>query len=134
MLKTVRIWGAGAVAAAVVAASVGTAVAVAARPSPHRKPTATASASPSVDVSADNVRAWQHFRLRGTADVPAGSRVILQQQVGGQGWISLPASMNTDAHSTYNMRVALGMKGHNKLRLVDSRMRAVSPVIDVWVR
>ncbi|MGW1910419.1 hypothetical protein ACWCQS_06615 [Streptomyces sp. NPDC002076] len=80
------------------------------------------------------MHAWQQFRLRGVAsNVPSGTRVTLQQEVGTRGWGNLPASMHTDTRSTYNMRVVLGVKGHNKLRLVDSRMLVVSPVMDVWV-
>ncbi|MQY34586.1 hypothetical protein SRB17_25560 [Streptomyces sp. RB17] len=80
------------------------------------------------------MRAWQQFRLRGVAGlVPCGTRVILQQQVAKRGWVDLPASMYTDARSTYTMRVVLGVKSHNQLRLVDSRTRVLSPVIDVWV-
>ncbi|MEU9478022.1 hypothetical protein [Streptomyces sp. NPDC048191] len=79
------------------------------------------------------MRTWEEFRLRGVADVPSGGRVTLQQQVGERGWANLPASVKTDAGSAYTMRVVLGVKGHNRLRLVDSDMRVVSPVIDVWV-
>ncbi|CAL9329211.1 hypothetical protein [Streptomyces sp. enrichment culture] len=135
MRQSVRIWGAGVAAAAVVAGSVGAAVAVAS-PSPARhKPAATAPAAGSATASMKTVRAWQQFRVRGVAkSVPAGSRVTLQQKVAGGSWTTLPASMNTNSRSMYNLRVMLGMKGHNKLRLVDSRKRAVTPVIDVWVR
>lgn len=135
MRQSVRIWGAGVAAAAVVAGSVGAAVAVAS-PSPARhKPAASAPAAGSATASMKTVRAWQQFRIRGVAKgVPAGSRVTLQQKLSGQGWRTLPASMNTNSRSMYNMRVMLGMKGHNKLRMVDSHRRAVSPVIDVWVR
>ncbi|WP_374984417.1 hypothetical protein [Streptomyces fradiae] len=133
MRQSVRIWGAG--IAAVVAGSVGAAVAVAS-PSPAApKPAASAPAASTAKASMKNVRAWEQFRIRGTAgSVPAGSRVTLQQKLGGGAWRTLPASMNTNSRSMYNMRVMLGMKGHNKLRLVDSRKRAVSPVVDVWVR
>ncbi|WP_330342054.1 hypothetical protein [Streptomyces sp. NBC_00557] len=135
MRKTVRIWSAAAAVAAVAAGSIGTAVAVTSPPSPRPKPAVTTPAAPTAEVSAAGVRAWQPFRIRGTLPgVPAGTRVTLQQQVGARPWVNLPASMQTDAHATYTMRVVLGMKGHNKLRLVDSRMRVVSPLIDVWVR
>jgi hypothetical protein len=107
-----------------------------ASPSPARhKPAASAPAAGSATASMKTVRAWQQFRIRGVAKgVPAGSRVTLQQKLSGHGWRTLPASMNTNSRSMYNMRVMLGMKGHNKLRMVDSHRRAVSPVIDVWVR
>ncbi|MDT9685904.1 hypothetical protein RND61_28115 [Streptomyces sp. TRM76323] len=135
MRQSVRTRGAGIAVAAVVAGSVGAAMAVAS-PSPARhQPAASAATAFSAQASAKNVRAWQQFRVRGVArNVPPGSRVTLQQKVRGGGWATLPASMNTNSRSMYNMRVVLGMKGHNKLRLVDSGRRAVSPVIDVWVR
>ncbi|MFG3498766.1 hypothetical protein [Streptomyces sp. NPDC047928] len=134
MRQSVRIWGSGIAAAAVVAASVGTAVAVVS-PSPAQHKPATAVPSHSAKASAKNVRAWQQFRIRGVAkNVSPGSRVTLQQKLGDRNWVTLPASMHTNSRSMYNMRVMLGMKGHNKLRLVDSRKRVVSPVIDVWVR
>ncbi|MEU7569001.1 hypothetical protein [Streptomyces fradiae] len=133
MRQSVRIWGAG--IAAVVAGSVGAAVAVASPSPAAHKPAASAPAASTAKASMKNVRAWEQFRIRGTAgSVPAGSRVTLQQKLGGGAWQTLPASMNTNSRSMYNMRVMLGMKGHNKLRLVDSRKRAVSPVVDVWVR
>ncbi|MFF9632164.1 hypothetical protein [Streptomyces fradiae] len=138
MRQSVRIWGAG--IAAVVAGSVGAAVAVASpSPAAHKPaasaPAASAPAASTAKASMKNVRAWEQFRIRGTAgSVPAGSRVTLQQKLDGGAWQTLPASMNTNSRSMYNMRVMLGMKGHNKLRLVDSRKRAVSPVVDVWVR
>ncbi|GGQ09349.1 hypothetical protein [Streptomyces roseolilacinus] len=135
MRQFVRIWGAGIATVAVVAGSVGATVAVAS-PSPVQHQTAAAAAPAfSAKASMKNVRAWQQFRVRGVAkNVPPGSRVTLQQKVGDRGWTTLPASMSTNSRSMYNMRVVLGMKGHNKLRLVDSRRQAVSPVIDVWVR
>ncbi|AOT57260.1 MULTISPECIES: hypothetical protein [Streptomyces] len=133
MRQSVRIWGAG--IAAVVAGSVGAAVAVASPSPAAHKPAASAPAASTAKASMKNVRAWEQFRIRGTAgSVPAGSRVTLQQKLDGGAWQTLPASMNTNSRSMYNMRVMLGMKGHNKLRLVDSRKRAVSPVVDVWVR
>ncbi|KAF0647722.1 hypothetical protein K701_09425 [Streptomyces fradiae ATCC 10745 = DSM 40063] len=118
-----------------VAGSVGAAVAVASPSPAAHKPAASAPAASTAKASMKNVRAWEQFRIRGTAgSVPAGSRVTLQQKLDGGAWQTLPASMNTNSRSMYNMRVMLGMKGHNKLRLVDSRKRAVSPVVDVWVR
>lgn len=134
MRQSVRIWGAG-IATAAVAGSVGAAVAVASPATArHRPATATAPAF-SAKASVKNVRAWQQFRIRGVArNVPPGTRVTLQQRTGGRGWATLPASMRTDSRSMYTMRVVLGMKGHNELRLVDARRQAVSPVMGVWVR
>ncbi|MET8806306.1 hypothetical protein [Streptomyces sp. NPDC004546] len=59
--------------------------------------------------------------------MPSGTLITLQQQVDTRGWVNLPASVYTDARSSYDMRVVLGVKGHNQLRLVDSRMQVVSP-------
>lgn len=135
MRQFVRTWGAGIAAAAVVAGSVGTAVAVASPAPAQHRPAAAVAPAYSAKSSAKSVRAWQQFRVRGIAqNVRPGSRVTLQQKLGERRWVTLPASMNTNSRSAYSMRVVLGMKGHNKLRLVDSRRRVVSPVIDVWVR
>ncbi|MFF8833190.1 hypothetical protein [Streptomyces sp. NPDC015131] len=130
-----RTWGAAISAAALVAGSVGTAVAVSSPASAPKKPAvATGLTTASATVTAKSVRAWQQFRIRGVVSgLKPGSKVTLQQKQGKR-WATLPASMNTTSRSTYSMRVMLGMKGHNKLRLVDSRKRAVTPVINVWVR
>ncbi|NKY15636.1 hypothetical protein [Streptomyces somaliensis] len=135
MRQSVRTWGAGIVTAAVAAGSVGAAVAVASPPSTQHGPAVAAGQAFSAKASVKNVRAWQQFRIRGVArNVPPGTRVTLQQKTGGRGWATLPASVNTNSRSGYSMRVVLGMRGHNKLRLVDARKQAVSPVMDVWVR
>ncbi|QGV76928.1 hypothetical protein [Streptomyces ficellus] len=129
-----RTWGAGISAAALIAGSVGTAVAVSSPASAPKKPVAGTALSASAKVTAKSVRAWQQFRIRGVVTgLRPGSKVTLQQKQGKR-WVSLPASMNTTSRSTYSMRVMLGMKGHNKLRLVDSRKRVVSPVMNIWVR
>jgi hypothetical protein len=130
-----RTWGAAISAAALIAGSVGTAVAVSSPSSAPKKPAAGAAlTTASANASVKTVRAWQQFRIRGTVkSLRPGSKVILQQKQFGR-WTTLPASMNTTSRSTYSMRVMLGMKGLNKLRLVDSRKRVVSPVINVYVR
>ncbi|ORT57029.1 hypothetical protein [Streptomyces sp. CB03238] len=131
-----RTWGAGISAAALIAGSVGTAVAVSSPSSAPSKPAASSTAltTASANATMKSVRAWQQFRIRGVVkSLRPGSKVTLQQKQGRR-WVSLPASMNTTSRSTYSMRVMLGLKGHNKLRLVDSRKRVVSPVINVWVR
>ncbi|KUH40638.1 MULTISPECIES: hypothetical protein [Streptomyces] len=134
MRQSVRIWGAGIAAAAVVAGSVGAAVAVTS-PSPVRHQPAAAAPAFTAKASTKSVRAWEQFRVRGVArNLAPGSRVTLQQKLSGRSWTTLPASMNTNSRSKYNMRVVLGMKGHNKLRLVDNSRRVVSPVMDVFVR
>ncbi|MDN3293313.1 hypothetical protein QWM81_04460 [Streptomyces ficellus] len=136
MGQFIRTWGVGITAAAVVAGSVGTAVAVASPSSAPRKPAASspALASASAKAPMKTVRAWQQFRISGViTNLRPGSKVTLQQKQGKR-WTSLPASMRTTNRSTYSMRVMLGMKGHNKLRLVDTHKRAVTPVMHVWVR
>lgn len=75
--------------------------------------------------------AWQQFRVRGIAKhIRPGARVTLQMRQGKR-WVSLPASMNTTRNSAYNMRVTLGLRGDNALRIVGGG--AVSPVFHVWV-
>ncbi|GAA2497834.1 hypothetical protein [Streptomyces gobitricini] len=130
-----RTWGAAISAAALIAGSVGTAVAVTSPASAPKKPAVGAApTTASANATVKSVRAWQQFRVRGVVkSLRPGSRVTLQQKQHGR-WVTLPASMNTTSRSTYSMRVVLGMKGHNKLRLVDSRKRVVSPVINVHVR
>ncbi|MEV3987386.1 hypothetical protein AB0J57_00595 [Streptomyces sp. NPDC049837] len=131
-----RTWGAGIAAAALIAGSVGTAVAVTSPSSAPGKAAASSTAltTASAHATMKSVRAWQQFRIRGVIkSLRPGSKVTLQQKQGKR-WVTLPASMNTTSRSTYSMRVMLGLKGHNKLRLVDSRKRAVTPVINVWVR
>jgi hypothetical protein len=47
---------------------------------------ATGPDSPLAEISARTVHAWQQFRLRGVAsNVPSGTRVTLQQEVGTRG-------------------------------------------------
>ena len=52
-----------------------------------------------------------------TRQLAPGTEVTLQQWQGDR-WVTLPASMNTTHRSTYNMRVLLGLKGRNMLRIV----------------
>ncbi|MFJ8584701.1 hypothetical protein ACIRD2_08565 [Streptomyces sp. NPDC093595] len=126
-----RTWAAGITTAVVVAGSIGVAVA-SPTPTAH-KPAVVDTLTPAT-TSAKNVRAWQSFRISGTAkQLKPGSRVTLQQKQGKR-WVSLPASMNTNRNARYNLRVVLGLQGHNKLRMVSNSGRVVSPVIHVWVR
>jgi hypothetical protein len=75
--------------------------------------------------------AWQQFRVVGmAAHLRPGTKVTLQQRQGKR-WMSLPASMNTTRTSAYNMRVMLGLPGHNALRIVGGG--TVSPVFHIWV-
>lgn len=123
-------------AAALVAGSVGAAVAVV---SPSTSPVHTtangkmnARSALTASATVSSTWAWQQFRVHGTAKhIRPGARVTLQQRQGKR-WVSLPASMNTNRASAYNMRVMLGLRGHNSLRIVSGG--TVSRVIHVWVR
>ncbi|MFI6943951.1 hypothetical protein ACIBI4_32250 [Streptomyces sp. NPDC050418] len=71
-----------------------------------------------VDASVAAVDAQEEFRLRGRAGaLPAGTEVTLQQRQKKE-WVSLPATVRTKADRTYSMRVKLGIKGPNDLRIV----------------
>jgi hypothetical protein len=140
----------GIAAAALLAGSVGAAVAVVSPPPPvhgtagdttsnhttiKKKPAHDAKITrPALTARADVSRAlaWQQIRVRGTAEhLRPGTKVTLQQ-LQGKRWVSLPASMNTTRTSAYNMRVFLGFRGRNALRIVGGG--TVSPVFHVWVR
>ncbi|MFD6415419.1 hypothetical protein [Streptomyces sp. NPDC060194] len=119
--------GGPAVGAAVAAAPVqASARAHGAVTAPAAKPKLTAKAS------VKSVRAWQQFRVSGSStNLRAGTRVTLQQ-LQGKKWKSLPASMNTNRSGAYNLRVQLGIKGVNKLRIVGGG--ATSNTVTVTVR
>lgn len=123
------------VTAAAVLAGAGGAAASSDVPAPLAGPSAgkqTARPALSAKATADTVSAWQEFRVHGPArQIPAGTRVTLQQKQGSR-WVSLPASMNTNHDHTYSLRVLLGLKGENALRIVGGG--AVSPVVRVTVR
>lgn len=123
---------------AALAVLAGPAAAGAGAVSPHgpQTPGAAASAAPRPTLTAKatvgSVRAWQQFRVYGVSHhMRTGTRVTLQQKQGKR-WVSLPASVNTTRAATYNMRVKLGLKGRNSLRIVGGG--AVSPVVTVTVR
>ncbi|MEU6853926.1 hypothetical protein ABZ901_28855 [Actinacidiphila alni] len=95
---------------------------------------APAAARPSLTAKASvgSIKAWQQFRVYGsTKNIKAGTRVTLQQ-LQKKRWVSLPASMNTNRNATYNLRVKLGIKGVNQLRIVGGG--ATSNVVKVTVR
>ncbi|MEU7134024.1 hypothetical protein [Streptomyces sp. NPDC046261] len=98
--------------------------------------TATAAAPPkpalTAQASTGVVNAWQEFRVSGKAtDIAAGTTVTLQQKQGRK-WVSLPASVSVNKSSAYSMRVKLGIKGKNALRVTGGG--AVSPEFAVTVR
>ncbi|MGW6462046.1 hypothetical protein ACWF94_39995 [Streptomyces sp. NPDC055078] len=113
--------------AALLAGSVGVGLAVADAgpvPKPERPTVATKKDDrrerPALTARAtrNGVYAWQQFRVYGNAkDLRPGTRVALQQRHGKR-WVTLPASMNTTRQATYKMRVYLGLKGRNTLRIV----------------
>ncbi|MEV0279352.1 hypothetical protein AB0I22_23600 [Streptomyces sp. NPDC050610] len=111
----------------------------AAKPAPAKRAPAPAPAKPApakaaltAKASATSVKAWEQFRISGTATgIKAGTTVTLQQKQGAK-WVSLPASVAVNKSSTYSMRVKLGIKGKNELRIAGGGV--VSPVLTVTVR
>ncbi|GAA0594082.1 hypothetical protein [Streptomyces crystallinus] len=82
--------------------------------------------------SVTSVKAWQLFRVNGSATgLKAGSKMVLQQKQ-GKNWVSLPAVTPLSSKGTYSLGVKLGLKGKNELRIVNGK--AVSPVFNVTVR
>ncbi|WP_432102530.1 hypothetical protein [Streptomyces sp. bgisy091] len=116
--------------AAALAGAVGGAAAssgVPAPPSGERAQDQATRPALSAYATARNVAAWEEFRIHGSArNVVAGTPVTLQQKQGGR-WVSLPATMSTSRTGEYSLRVKLGMKGENALRIVGGG--AVSPVV-----
>ncbi|MFF0450806.1 hypothetical protein ACFYT4_31245 [Streptomyces sp. NPDC004609] len=69
-------------------------------------------------ATAQGVRAWQQFRVYGAVEeLRPGTRITLQQKQGKR-WVTLPASVRTGHDGTYRMRVLLGLRGTNTLRIV----------------
>ncbi|WP_327356901.1 hypothetical protein [Streptomyces sp. NBC_01304] len=82
--------------------------------------------------SEESVEPWQQFRISGaTHRIKAGSPVTLEQWQGSR-WTALPARVAVSPSGTYAMRVKLGAKGNNALRLVGPNV--VSRVVVVKVR
>jgi len=95
---------------------------------------APAAAKPALTAKATvtSIAAWKQFRIYGTSkNIKAGTRVTLQQ-VQGKKWVSLPVFMNTNHDLSYNLRVKLGIKGRNQLRIVGGG--AISNVVVVTIR
>lgn len=85
----------------------------------------------SAHATARSVGAWEEFRIHGSArNISSGTPVTLQQKQGKR-WVSLPATMRTAGSGEYSLRVKLGIKGENALRIVGGG--AVSPVIRTTV-
>ncbi|WP_329395286.1 hypothetical protein [Streptomyces melanogenes] len=112
-------------AGTVASAATPTAAVSAARPTVAK---AGITAKPSVT----SVKAWQLFRVTGTATgLKAGSKMVLQQKQGAK-WVSLPAVTPLGSKGTYSLGVKLGLKGKNDLRIVNGS--TASPVFNVTVR
>ncbi|MFD8544989.1 hypothetical protein [Streptomyces sp. NPDC059649] len=93
---------------------------------------APAAASLTAKASVNSVKAWQEFRISGAAKgITAGTKVTVQQKQGTK-WVSLPAQSPVGRTGAYSVRVKLGIKGVNQLRIAAAR--TVSPVVSVTVR
>ncbi|PKV83337.1 hypothetical protein [Streptomyces sp. TLI_146] len=128
---SLRIAAVGVVSAASVVLA-GT-VASAATPAAASAPQAPAAkAGITAKPSVTSVKAWQLFRVTGTATgLKAGSKMVLQQKQGAK-WVSLPAVTPLGSKGTYSLGVKLGLKGKNDLRIVSGS--TASPVFNVTVR
>lgn len=117
----------GIVTAALLAGSMGVAAAVIEpKPAANAKKTSISAAADgkhqrhalTARSTAAGIQAWRQFRVYGSAkELRPGTRVALQQKRGKR-WVTLPASMNTTRKATYKMRVYLGLKGRNTLRII----------------
>ncbi|MFC8595158.1 hypothetical protein [Streptomyces atroolivaceus] len=116
--------------AAALAGAVGGALAssgVPAPPSGERAQDPATRPALSAHATARDVAAWEEFRVHGSArNVGSGTAVTLQQKQ-GERWVTLPATMRTADTGEYSLRVKLGMRGDNALRIVGGG--AVSPVL-----
>lgn len=95
-------------------------------------PTAKVKPALTAKPSATSVRVWQELRVSGKAvDIKAGSKVSLQQKQHGA-WKTLPATTTVNKSGAYTLRVKLGLKGANDLRMKSGA--TLSPVFHVTVR
>ncbi|MFD9903956.1 hypothetical protein [Streptomyces sp. NPDC059063] len=95
-------------------------------------PTAKVKAALTAKPSATSVKAWQELRVSGKATgIKSGSKVTLQQKQRGT-WKSLPASTTVNKSGAYSLRVKLGLKGKNELRVQSGA--TLSSVFNVTVR
>lgn len=95
-------------------------------------PTAKVKAALTAKPSATSVKAWQELRVSGKATgIKAGTKVGLQQKQRGT-WKTLPASTAVNKSGAYTLRVKLGLKGKNELRMKSGA--TLSPVFTVTVR
>ncbi|GGU71906.1 hypothetical protein GCM10010211_42160 [Streptomyces albospinus] len=134
MNRTLRYTGVALATVALLAG--GSAVAMAAPQAVHASApvvaTAPAAATLTAKASATTVKAWQEFRISGAAKgIKAGTKVTVQQKQGKK-WVSLPAQAPVNSKGSYAIRVKLGIKGVNQLRIAAGS--TVSPVVKVTVR
>ncbi|WP_329126677.1 hypothetical protein [Streptomyces sp. NBC_01465] len=95
-------------------------------------PTAAPRPTLSAKATVKSIAAWHQFRVYGSSGhMRAGTRVTLQQ-LQRKHWVSLPIHMNTTRTGAYNLRVELGLRGANKIRIVGGG--AVSPTVSVTIR
>ncbi|GHC51735.1 hypothetical protein [Streptomyces flavofungini] len=95
-------------------------------------PTAKVKAALTAKPSTTSVKAWQELRVSGkAAGIKAGTKVGLQQKQRGT-WKSLPATTTVNKSGSYTLRVKLGLKGKNELRMKSGA--TLSPVFTVTVR
>ncbi|MEV7299611.1 hypothetical protein [Streptomyces clavifer] len=112
--------------AVVLAGAVGGATASPGVPAPPSGASGEDLPALSAHATARSAGAWEEFRVHGSArHIRPGTLVTLQQKQ-GERWVSLPAKMTTSS-SEYSLRVKLGIKGENSLRIVGGG--AVSPVV-----
>ncbi|KWT59540.1 hypothetical protein ADL21_23850 [Streptomyces albus subsp. albus] len=132
MNRAYRLAAAGVLSAALVAGTAAAASAAPAAPTAHAAAKAPQKAALTAKASTGSVKAWQEFRISGTSTgLKAGTKVTVQQKQGAK-WVSLPASVNTGKTGAYSVRVKLGIKGVNQLRIAGGGV--VSPVVSVTVR
>ncbi|MEU2790568.1 hypothetical protein [Streptomyces sp. NPDC007100] len=133
MNRAYRLAAAGVLSAALVAGTAAAASAAPASPAAHSAAAkAPQKATLTAKASTGTVGAWQEFRISGTSTgVKAGTKVTVQQKQGAK-WVSLPASVAVNKTGGYSLRVKLGIKGVNQLRVAGGG--AISPVISVTVR
>ncbi|WP_030689605.1 hypothetical protein [Streptomyces globisporus] len=109
----------------------GSAVAASDKAPAHSAPVA-APATLSAKATARSIGRWRQFRIYGaTTGLPAGTRVTLQQKQGGR-WVNLPIVMKTNRKHAYNLRVMLGLKGKNAIRMTHGR--TVSNTVEINIR
>ncbi|MFH8345210.1 hypothetical protein [Streptomyces sp. NPDC018045] len=133
MNRAYRLAAAGVLSAALVAGTAAAASAAPAAPAAHSAAAkAPQKATLTAKASTGTVKAWQEFRISGTSTgIKAGTKVTVQQKQGAK-WVSLPAGVNVNKTGGYSLRVKLGIKGANQLRMAGGG--AISPVITVTVR